>query len=151
MSEKEQLLDELHRIYDGDAWHGDNLQQILTGISADKAFAKPISDAHSIWELVLHIAGWNETFTARLAGKSQAEPLDGDFPAIVDRGEEAWQQALQRLRGSQEQLVKAVRKYDEANFPKQFADKDYTLSFFLHGVVRHIVYHSGQIGILKKS
>lgn len=150
MSEKRQILDELKRIYDGDAWHGESLQQILSGISADKAFAKPIAQVHSIWELVLHVSAWNETFTARLNGKSLLEPIDGDFPAITDRNEEAWQQALQRLRRSQKQLLEAISEQDEAGFSQQFADRDYTLSFFLHGIVRHIVYHSGQIGILKK-
>lgn len=150
MSEKEQLLDELQRIYEGDAWHANSLTEILAGITANKAFAKPIPSAHSIWELVLHITGWNETFSARLAGNPVPEPVDGDFPTIAETGEKAWQEALHRLSRSQEQLLEAIRKQDEASFSKQFGDRDYTLSFFLHGILRHIVYHSGQIAILKK-
>jgi len=150
MSEKEQLLDELRRIYEGDAWHGESLTEILAGITSDKAFAKPIPAAHSIWELVLHITSWNETFSARLAGNPVTEPVDGDFPAIAETGERSWQEALQKLRKSQERLVEAIGKQDEASFSNQFGDRDYTLSFFLHGVLRHIVYHSGQIAILKK-
>jgi uncharacterized damage-inducible protein DinB len=150
MSEKEQLLDELKRIYEGDAWHGDSLSEILSGITSGKALGKPIPAAHTIWELVLHITGWNETFSARLAGNVQVAPADGDFPTIADTSERAWQAALQRLRRSHEQLLELIRKQDEGSFSRQFADRDYTLSFFVHGIVRHIVYHSGQIAILKK-
>jgi uncharacterized damage-inducible protein DinB len=150
MNEKEQQLDELRRIYEGDAWHGDSLTEILAGITSENAFAKPIPAAHSIWELVLHITSWNETFSARLSGNPVTKPVDGDFPAIAETGERSWQEALQKLRMSQEHLVEAIRKQEESDFSKQFGDRDYTLSFFLHGILRHIVYHSGQIAILKK-
>jgi uncharacterized damage-inducible protein DinB len=127
------------------------LRQILKGISANQAVAKPIPEAHSIWELVLHITGWNETFATRLAGKSQPEPKDGDFPAIDNSDDASWQLALQKLKRSQALLVDAITNQDERNLSKPFADQDYTVSFFLHGILRHIVYHSGQIGLLKKA
>jgi uncharacterized damage-inducible protein DinB len=148
-SEKSQLLDELQKIFAGDAWHADSLSKILSGVSADKAFAKPIAEAHSIWEIVLHIAAWNETFAERLSGKIRLEPIDGDFPRIAKTDEQAWQKTLERLNTSQESLLALIRSLDEESFPKQFADRDYSLSFFLHGIVRHIVYHSGQIALLK--
>ena len=151
MSEKTQLVEELQKIYEGDAWHADNLRKILSDISADKAFAKPIAEAHSIWEIVLHVAAWNDTWVERLSGNLRLEPIDGDFPKIAERDEHAWQKTLQRLKASQENLIEVVRGLDEESFPKQFADRDYSLSSFLHGIVRHIVYHSGQIAILKKA
>jgi len=151
MSEKQELLSELRVIYDGEAWHANNLSEILAGISHEQAAAKPIPAAHSIWELVLHIAGWNETFAARLEGKNQLEPVDGDFPAVAERSPRAWQAALERLRRSHEKMLEVFAKQAESNFANQFDDRDYTLSFFLHGTVRHIVYHSAQIAILKKA
>src|SRR5688572_18901538 len=116
MREKEQVLDELQRIYEGDAWHADSLREILAGVSSDKALAKPIPKAHSIWELVLHVTAWNETFTERLSGKLRLEPVDGDFPAIAEASEDAWQEALQRLKRSHEQLLEVIRKQDEEKF-----------------------------------
>jgi uncharacterized damage-inducible protein DinB len=150
-SEKSQLVDDLRRIYEGDAWHGDSLSQILSGISAKRAYAKPIPDAHSIWEIALHIAAWNETFTARLQGEVRPEPLDGDFPAINETDEKNWQETLKRVQTSQQRLIEAAKKIDEGALPKQFAQRDFSLRFFLHGIARHIVYHSGQIAILKKA
>ena len=48
-------------------------------------------------------------------------------------------------------LIVAIRGIDEDSFAELVADRDYDLSSFLHGIVRHIVYHSGQIGLLKKA
>ncbi|MGH9970715.1 MAG: DinB family protein [Pyrinomonadaceae bacterium] len=151
MSEKQQLLDELQKIYEGDAWHGNSLGEILSGITAAKAVARPIAGAHSIWEIALHIAAWNETFTERLSGGVRPEPIDGDFPFIPDTSDEAWRRTLQRVKASQEKLIEVVGNLDEESFSKQFANRDYSLSFFLHGIVRHVVYHSGQIAMLKKA
>lgn len=151
MSEKSQILDELHKIYDGDAWHADNLVAILANITAEQAFAKPIAQAHSIWELVLHLTSWNETWIARLQGESRSEPIDGDFPTIADNSEQAWQEALLRLEKSIKNLTAAIDAIAEDSFEKRVTNRDYDLSSFLHGIVRHIVYHSGQIGLLKKA
>lgn len=151
MTEKAQILDELHKIYDGDAWHADNLVTILANITVEQALAKPIAQAHSIWELVLHLAAWNETWIARLQGESRGEPIDGDFPAIADTSEHAWQAALLRLGKSIKNLTAAIDAIAEDSFAKRVADRDYDLRSFLHGIVRHIVYHSGQIGLLKKA
>jgi uncharacterized damage-inducible protein DinB len=150
-SEKTQLVDDLKRIYEGGAWHGDSLSEILQGISAKQAFAKPISTAHSIWEIALHIAAWNETFTARLQGENRTEPLDGDFPTIKETDEKAWKETLKRVKTSQQNLIEAAKKIDETALAKQFANRDFSLRFFLHGIARHVVYHSGQIALLKKA
>lgn len=151
MTEKAQILDELHKIYDGDAWHADNLVTILANTTAEQALTKPIAQAHSMWELALHLAAWNETWIARLQGELRSEPIDGDFPAIADTSEQAWQEALLRLGKSIKNLIAAIDGIDEDHFAKRVADRDYDLSSFLHGIVRHIVYHSGQIGLLKKA
>ena len=56
MNEIERIVDQLEREHAGDPWHGSPLRQVLADISHTQASAKPIADAHSIWELVLHIA-----------------------------------------------------------------------------------------------
>ena len=62
MSETARLADQIRRAFDGEAWHGDSLMEILAGANAKTAAAKPVPNAHSIWELWLHIAavGWRD-------------------------------------------------------------------------------------------
>ena len=52
-SEAARIADQLRRAFDGEAWHGDSLFEILKGVSAKQAAARPVANAHSIWELVL--------------------------------------------------------------------------------------------------
>jgi hypothetical protein len=50
MSEAARIADQLRRAFDGEAWHGDSLFEILEGVTAERAAARPIADAHSIWD-----------------------------------------------------------------------------------------------------
>ena len=63
------IVDELKRIHEGDAWHGPALRELLFGVRAEQAAARALPNAHSIWELVLHIIGWENVFRLRLEGE----------------------------------------------------------------------------------
>src|ERR1035438_6262552 len=58
-SEASRLADQLRRAFDGSAWHGPALLELLEDVDAATAAAKPLLKVHSIWELVLHIAVWD--------------------------------------------------------------------------------------------
>ncbi len=66
MSEIENILDELRRIHDGDAWHGPALKESLSGVTAEQAAARPVAGAHSVWEIVRHVTDWENVFRRRL-------------------------------------------------------------------------------------
>ena len=55
----ERLADTIRRAYEGEAWHGPSLSEVLEGIDAVAAAIKR-GDAHTIWELTLHITAWLE-------------------------------------------------------------------------------------------
>lgn len=74
------LLDTLRRSFDGDAWHGPALADLLRGVDAQHAVAHPVTGAHSIWELTLHLAVWTREVARRLSGAVPAEPTEGDWP-----------------------------------------------------------------------
>jgi uncharacterized damage-inducible protein DinB len=150
MSEIAAIIDELKNIHDGDAWHGPSLKENLAGISATQAAAKPIAGGHSIWELVSHIAGWENVFLLRLDGQVVNEPEEGDFPPAKEIGESAWQAALQRLDGVHEKLLARISALSDDQLNETVIGKDYTVRYLLRGLVRHHVYHAGQIGLLKR-
>ena len=58
MSEIERMLDQLKRAFEGEAWHGPSVKEAIAGVTAAQAHARPLANAHSIWELVQHIAVW---------------------------------------------------------------------------------------------
>ena len=157
MDEIPRIIDQLEREHAGDPWHGSPLSQILEGVTRVQAAARPITGAHTIWELVLHIAAWKNEVRRRLSGAAAAEPLEGDWPPVGETTEEDWRDAREHLELAHRLLVSAVRELPE---PKLFeATHDHrdrelgigvTYYELLHGIVQHDVYHAGQIAILKK-
>ncbi len=150
MSAIQTIIDELKNIHNGDAWHGPSLKEILSSVTAEQAAARPIASAHSIWELTLHIAAWEDVFRRRLAGQIMNEPEEGDFPVVTDVGEEAWRRALARFDDAHRNLVEAIAGLTEERLSETVIGKDYNVEYMLRGLVRHHVYHAGQISLLKK-
>jgi uncharacterized damage-inducible protein DinB len=153
MTENSRIADQLRRAFEGEAWHGDSLFKILDGITARQAAAPPIANAHSIWELVLHIAAWDWFVLRRLSGEA-AEPTDAEnFPHVTDTSESAWRTALAGLRQRHDELIAAVGKFSDVRLDEAVPGKDgaHTFYYMLHGVVQHELYHAGQIALLKKT
>ena len=150
MSEIQTIIDELKNIHDGDAWHGPSLKEILSGVSAEQAAAKPLANAHSIWGLTLHVAAWEGVFMRRLAGLQMNEPEEGDFPAVTDASEEAWRRTLNWFDEGHRRLIEAVATLTDERLSEIVPGKDYTVEYMLRGLMRHHVYHAGQIALLKK-
>jgi uncharacterized damage-inducible protein DinB len=72
MNEVQRIVDQLRRAFEGEAWHGPAVMQILEGITAAQAAAHPASGAHSIWEIVLHIAAWEGAVSRRYAASERS-------------------------------------------------------------------------------
>jgi uncharacterized damage-inducible protein DinB len=153
MSEAARIADQLRRAFDGEAWHGDSLFEILEGVSAKQAAARPIGNAHSIWELVLHIAAWDGVVLRRLGGVEVTLSDAENFPPVKDASETAWRKALAQVRRVHEELIEAVSVLPDSRLDEVVPGKEgahYTFYYMLHGVVQHELYHAGQIALLKK-
>ncbi|MEW6736177.1 MAG: DinB family protein [Acidobacteriota bacterium] len=151
MSEIEKIVEDMQRIYDGDARYGLSLREALQDVTLTQAVAKPISSAHSIWEIVLHIAAWQNVFADRLMGRAMEEPAEGDFPPIVDPGELAWVETLVMLNRAQEGFLKVVSQLPDSRLNETVIGRDYSVRFMLDNAIRHCIYHTGQIALLRKA
>jgi len=144
------IIDDMKNIHDGDAWHGPSLKEILSGVTAEQAAARPLANAHSIWEITSHIAAWEGVFMRRLDGLQINEPEEGDFPVVTDVSEEAWRRTLARFDERHRSLVEAIAELTDERLRETVVGKDYTVEYMLSGLARHHVYHAGQIALLKK-
>lgn len=151
MSQITFIVDQLNRAFDGEAWHGPALMEILDGVDAKTAAARPIPFAHSIWELVLHISVWEQVCIRRIRGESVSLTDEEDFRRIKDVSDAAWQAAVQTLRQNHAELIKAVSALPESRLYDPLTDKDYNILFMLNGAVQHAAYHGGQIALLKRA
>jgi uncharacterized damage-inducible protein DinB len=134
------IADQLKVAFEGEAWHGSALMEILDGVDAATATAHPIPAAHSIWELVLHLATW------------EFMPSDEEnFPQVRQPTDSAWREAVQTLQKTHAELIRLLSGMKELRLNERVPGKDYDLRFMLTGVVQHAAYHGGQIALLKKA
>src|SRR5215475_304911 len=151
MSETERIVEELKLSFEGEPWHGPSLMEILDGMNAKTAASHPVDGAHSIWELVLHIAAWEKAIRTRIVEKRALQLSDEEnFPRISDASEAAWHQAIETLQQNHRDLIATVSGMSEAQMSQQVPGKPYDIRFMLHGAAQHAAYHSGQISLLKK-
>ncbi|MBL8187148.1 MAG: DinB family protein [Acidobacteria bacterium] len=152
MNETHRINSQLKRAYQGPAWHGPSLGELLDGVTAEQAAAHPIPGAHSIWELVNHIIAWEQISQQRLEGKAMKHPADDvNFPPVNDTSEAAWQKTLEQLAASNQSLRDAVKQFDDSRLDDLVPEANYSNYFMLHGVIQHDLYHAGQIALLKKA
>jgi uncharacterized damage-inducible protein DinB len=151
MPEIELIADQLKRAFDGEAWHGPALMEVLEEIDANTATRHPIADAHSICELVLHLTTWERVIARRIQGEALMPSDEENFPTIQQPTETAWREALKNLRTAHADLIQLVSSMDEARLNDRVPGKDYDLRFMLTGAVQHAGYHGGQIALLKKA
>jgi uncharacterized damage-inducible protein DinB len=145
------LSDQLRRAFEGDAWHGPALLELLQDVDSARAAAKPLPDVHSIWELLLHIAAWDGAACHRLGGEKVQLTGVANFPIVPKPTEGAWRKAVAQVKRTHGVLVKTVASLPESRLRERVPGKKYDFYFMLHGVAQHELYHAGQIAILKKA
>jgi uncharacterized damage-inducible protein DinB len=151
MIEIPRILDQLDRAFEGDAWHGPSLRELLKGVTAQQANSKPSPGIHSIWEIILHVTAEQDVTRRRLAGEMIVDlPPELDWPRIPDNNETAWQQTIDRLAESKKKLRQSISQISDDGLEEIVPGKGYSAYVLLHGVIQHNIYHAGQIAILKK-
>lgn len=146
------IADQLRRAFDGSAWHGPAVLELLADVDAETAAARPIADVHSIWELLLHIAVWDNAGMVRLTGKKWQPTGLHNFPAVPAKPTEAaWRKAIAATKRTHEKLIKTVAGLPESRLRDRVPGKRYDFYHMLHGIAQHELYHAGQIAILKKA
>ena len=153
MTEVERIQDQLKRAYEGGAWHGPSVREVLAGVSAPQAHARPLQNAHSIWELVHHIAVWENVGRRRLEGDRAEIDISSpeDWPPADDTSELAWEQAKAALDRGHDALRQAIDSLEETRLNEPILPGLSTVYVTLHGVIQHDLYHAGQIAMLKKA
>ena len=128
---------------------------LLNGVTAEQAAAHPIPGSHSIWELTLHIAAWEDACRRRLEGDPAQLADDENFPPVNDTTAAAWENAKARLIDVHRRLLDAITNTEDSRLDQPIINSTETTFssayVTLHGGVQHSLYHAGQIAILKKA
>jgi uncharacterized damage-inducible protein DinB len=151
MTEIERIEDQLRRAFEGEAWHGPSIREVLADVTARKAAARPLAGAHSIWEIVLHLAAWDNAVRSRLEGEYVENPSEGDWPPVTETSEAAWKRLLEAMENGNRELRKIISRLDDSSLNKVLGEGKPTVYVTLHGTIQHYLYHGGQIALLKKA
>lgn len=127
-------------------------------MTARQATARPVTGAHSVWEIVLHTSAWLGAVRERLAGHYIREPAEGDWQVVTDTSDAAWAATLAALERNHTELLRVVAGFTDDKLDSLLGtERDrvtgagVSVYVTLHGTAQHSLYHAAQIAILKKS
>ncbi len=150
--EVERIETQLRLSFEGVAWHGPSVLEVLEGVTAEAAYMHPIAGAHSIWELVLHISAGYRLVLRRLEGDGRALTPEEDWPAVGAPTPAAWLEAMGDLRDLNSKLRRAVLNFDPERLDEPLVPQPpYTAYTQFIGMTQHDLYHAGQIVLLKRA
>lgn len=146
------LIDQLQRAMHGEAWHGPSVKDAVAGVSASDAAAHSIADAHSIWEIVLHLTACYDLVLRRMAGESPRLTPSQDWPAVPDVTEGNWKRDTAQLYTLNSRVQTAMATFDlERLYEPLVAKPPYAAFTQIAGLPQHDLYHAGQIVLLKRA
>jgi putative methionine-R-sulfoxide reductase with GAF domain len=151
-TELERLEEQLRLSFEGEAWHGPSVLEALDGITADVASAHPIDGAHSIWDLVLHLASTYRLVLRRLTGDARPLSPAEDWPDVPAPTEANWSAAVEELRRLNAQLRRAVANFRQDQLDEPVVEHPpYPAYTQFIGTTQHDLYHAGQIVLLARA
>ncbi|WP_396624314.1 DinB family protein [Luteitalea sp.] len=151
------LIDELHRAFDGDPWHGPSFMLALQGVTLAQAQGQVSPDVHGIAEIVAHATSWTVEVTRRLGGHPAGDPEDGDWPIPAAIDEAGWVAMHLSLANAVARAIEAIAGFPEARWDELVGDvrnpalgTGVTYAQTVSGLVQHFAYHGGQVAVLRK-
>jgi len=151
------IIDELHRAFDGEPWHGPSVTALLRGVTPAVASARPLTDVHTIAEITAHLTAWTHEVARRLEGFPPGEPRDGDWPPGHADTPAGWAAMQLALATAVAQLEAVVAGFPDARWDVPIVDPrvpvdvvPVSFAQMAHGLTQHFAYHGGQIALLRK-
>ena len=151
MNESQRLAEQVTRALNGDAWHGPSWRETLDGITRQAALHRPIPEAHSIGEILLHATTWHDVVRRRLLGETPELSDAEDWPVANFSEDAAWSGAVARLFETGEALAATIASFPLEKLHQRRPGLDDTWYGLILGELQHVLYHAGQVALLKKA
>jgi hypothetical protein len=122
------------------------LSDALAGVTAAEAAWRAGPDLKGIWDVVLHMAVWNENIVERMRSGENVEPPERGWPpppAVPD--EAAWEEAQRRLWDS----LAGLHTYIETNSLDALAGSPHGLGDLFCRFI-HNAHHIGSISNMRE-
>ena len=151
MTEPQRIAQLAESVLREGGWIEVSLRDLFHSLTATAAAAHPVPNAHSAWEIALHLAAWHEAVRRRIAGEAVSLSDAEDWPAPANATAKNWQAALNKLEQTYAEMVQAIRGMRPEQLDETVPGRIVTYYPILHGVIHHALYHSGQVMMLRKA
>ncbi len=140
----------LQNTYNGAAWHGPSVMEVLNKINVEQAFHSS-EHIHRICELVQHITAWRTFAIKRLQGEQHYEVSQSEnWKFYKNKDTAAWEEIKSNLSKSQETLLNVLINLTDEMLNDEVDGKAYSYYTLIHGVIQHDLYHLGEIALLAR-
>jgi len=148
--EIQRIVAMLQNVFDGAAWHGPSIMEVLNEIPYEKAF-RPSPKIHKICELVQHMTVWRIFAIKKLQRDTQYEVSQNEnWKEFREPDASAWREIINDLHQSQQQLITALENAEDSILDEEVDMKTYSYYTLLHGMMHHDLYHLGEIMLLSQ-
>lgn len=152
MTAIERIVQQMKFSFDGGAWHGPAVMEVLKDVDATTAVARPIPGAHSIWVLALHLAATQVVMLRRIRGEEAGLNENEFWEHTSAPTTDNWRSLIDRLIRQERELEAAVATFPAERLDERLMKSRETSAYVsFHGIVQHNTYHAGQIALLKKA
>jgi uncharacterized damage-inducible protein DinB len=153
MSQKQILLEQIAACHDTNGWFV-AMKGALAGLDAGAAARSTDALSHSVWQILYHVAYWNERSLKRLQGVPlEPGPKDNDesFGPASAGGDAGWRSLQDRYDRVMADLARAVEQATDEKLASPIGPgTQETFSTHLANLVLHTAHHIGQIVTLRK-
>lgn len=138
---REDLLVGWHYSYSDDNWVTP-VRECLEGLSDNQARKRLAPFEHTVWEIALHLAVWNENIVERMTtGEKEAHPPEGSWPEVGCD----WEADKQRLYRSFDEVRINLQSLSEESIRRNAYGLPDLFCRFTHNG-----YHLGQLWMMRQ-
>lgn len=143
----------MQEFYNGEPWFGDSILKTLKAVNPSLAFNHPVTNAHSIAELLSHIIAWQKLLLKRLQGDDQfaVDQMTSFQWEFIDNDQKtAWSTLLITFEDDYKEIIRSLQNTNDSLLNKRVAGREYNFQYLIQGILQHNIYHLGQIAVLRK-
>ena len=152
----ENIIQQYLEVQNGKLWIGSTFDSKLSQIDESLVFVRPISDLHSVAEIISHLTLWRkETILKIRTGKgSKTDDCEENWLNNEKLLLLGWQFIKSEYDKTLTELIELLKSKDDKFLNEEYYDADfkgnYKYGFIINGMLHHDLYHLGQLGITIK-
>ncbi len=150
MREIQRICLQMQHMFEGGAWHGPAVLEVLKDVDAATAAAHPVAGVRSIWETTLHLVATYDILLRRIDGIAAGTTDEEFWPPLPAPTAVEWQKTLDLLRQRDQELHRAVAAFADEKLDQPLVPGGSTAYENFHGHVQHNAYHAAQIHFIHR-